>query len=443
MFKDVTILCLKIGRFKKMELLEFKEKVFEILNCKDVSEIGNKLLIAVTKNNSAIFEQFENILTNEKDWLQALWQYYEADRIEKKQDYTPESLCRLVSALAGECESVYDCCGGSGALTLNILKKQDVKDVYVEELDKRVIPFLLFNLAIQNASGYVVNGDVLSGEVTKAYRIIKGEKYSKVEEISPDIVPKTTADVAVSNPPYNIKWQPPLPIENDRRFPIVPPASNANWAFVFDCVSKANRAVFILPNGILDIENEQEIRKYFIDNDLIETVIIMPEKMFEVTSIATCILVINKHKKNNGLVRFVDSRKNCIVEEREQRGQFGWACHTNRVYKKAYNVLTNENIEKIINAPDNQPEFSATVTNEEISKNKYTLVPSKYIEFMPQEQMHRAFQDIADNINHITKMQNACKLVINETIATRLGLDVEAFKKDIRQSKDWQQFKQR
>ena len=211
-----------------MELLEFKEKVFEILNCKDVSEIGNKLLIAVTKNNSAIFEQFENILTNEKDWLQALWQYYEADRIEKKQDYTPESLCRLVSALAGECESVYDCCGGSGALTLNILKKQDVKDVYVEELDKRVIPFLLFNLAIQNASGYVVNGDVLSGEVTKAYRIIKGEKYSKVEEISPDIVPKTTADVAVSNPPYNIKWQPPLPIENDRRFPIVPPASNAN-----------------------------------------------------------------------------------------------------------------------------------------------------------------------------------------------------------------------
>lgn len=419
-----------------MELLEFREKVFEILNCKNTSEIGNRLLAVVTENNSTIFEQFESILTDEKDWLQALWQYYEADRAEKKQDYTPKSLCSLVSALAGECKSVYDCCGGSGALTLEIVKKRDVKDVYIEELDKRVIPFLLFNLAMQNVSGYVVNGDVLSGEATKAYRIIKGEKYSNIEEISPDIVSKITADVAVSNPPYNIKWNPPLPIENDGRFPIIPPASNANWAFVFNCLSKANKAVLILPNGILSERTEQEIRKYFVDNDLIDTVIIMPGKMFEVTSISTCVLVINKHKKNNGIVRFIDSRKNCIVEEREQRGQFGGASHTNRVYKKAYNVLTNENIEKILNAPDNQFEFSATVTNEEISKNEYTLIPSRYIEFMPQEQTHRAFQDIADNINHITQMQNACKLVINETIATRLGLDVEALKKDIQQSKE-------
>ena len=133
-------------------------------------------------------------------------------------------------------------------------------------------------------------------------RAIKGEKYSNIEEISPDIVPEITADVAVSNPPYNIKWNPPLPIENDGRFPIIPPASNANWAFVFNCLSKANKAVLILPNGILSERTEQEIRKYFVDNDLIDTVIIMPEKMFEVTSISTCVLVINKHKKNNGRI---------------------------------------------------------------------------------------------------------------------------------------------
>ena len=423
-----------------MELLEFKHKMFDLCGVSEISEIRDVLFNAVLSQDIAIFEGYSNIIDDTKDWLQALWQYYEADRTEKKQDYTPKSLCRLVSELAGDCKSVYDCCGGSGALSVEMLKNRDIENVFVEELDERVIPFLLFNLCLRNANGYVVNGDVLSREQFKRYKLTKGEKYSRCEIV--DRAEPTVADVSISNPPYNISWNAPSPMDAmlDGRFPVLPPASNANYAFVLNCLSRAKeKSVLILPNGIMSERAEYECRKYLVDNDLIETVIIMPNKMFEVTSISTCILVLNKNKKRNGEICFIDSRKNCIVEEREQNGQFGGASHTNRTYKKAYNVLSAENIQRIldvIESRENKSEFSAIKKNEDVAENEYVLMPSRYIEFRDQAQSHRNFQEIADNINYISRMQNACKLVINETIAKSLGLDMETFKQGKKNSEE-------
>ena len=415
-----------------MELLEFKHKMFELCGVSEISKIRDVLYNATLSQDVAIFDGYNSIIDDTKDWLQALWQYYESDRTEKKQDYTPKSLCRLVAALAGECNSVYDCCGGTGALAVEMLKNRDIKNVFVEELDERVIPFLLFNLCLCNANGYVVNGDVLSREQFKCYKLTKGEKYSRCEVV--DHAEPTVADVSISNPPYNISWNAPSPMDAmlDGRFPVLPPASNANYAFVLNCLARAKeKSVLILPNGIMSERTEYECRKYLVDNDIIETVIIMPDKMFEVTSISTCILVLNKNKKHKGEICFIDSRKNCIVEKREQNGQFGGASHTNRTYKKAYNVLSAENMQRIFDAiesRENKSEFSAIKKNEDVTKNEYMLMPSRYIEFREQAQPHRNFQEIAVNINYISRMQNACKLVINETIAKNLGLDMEMFK---------------
>ena len=159
-----------------------------------------------------------------------------------------------------------------------------------------------------------------------------------------------------------------------------------------------------------------------------------PKKMFEVTSISTCVLVLNKHKKNRGFVKFIDSRKIGIVEKREQNGQFGGASHTNRTYIKSYNVLSDENIQRILNSPNDQAEFSATIANGIIAENDYLLTPSRYIEFICEEQKHRDFQEIADNINYVTRMKNSCKLVINETIVKERGFDIEVFKLDKKKS---------
>lgn len=132
-----------------MELLEFKNQMLKLCDTSDLKEIGNNLFRVVLSNETQFYDEYNELVANEsKDWLQALWQYYEADRTEKKQDYTPKSLCKLVSALVGDCETIYDCCGGSGALTLQNLKDKAISNVYIEELDENVIPFLLFNLSL-------------------------------------------------------------------------------------------------------------------------------------------------------------------------------------------------------------------------------------------------------------------------------------------------------
>lgn len=239
-----------------MELLEFKNKFLDLCKVTEVKEISKILLDVVLSNNIGFYEKYNEIIDDTKDWLQALWQYYEADRTDKKQDYTPKSLCKLVSILAGNCNSFYDCCGGSGALSVAMLEKHEkIQNIFVEELDENVIPFLLFNLCLHNANGFVVNGNVLTREKFKVYKLRKGTKFSKVEEVqSSDVIKEIeniSFDVAISNPPYNIKWNPPAPIEMDNRFPIIPPENNANYAFVLHCLFKANKAVMILPNGIM------------------------------------------------------------------------------------------------------------------------------------------------------------------------------------------------
>lgn len=82
-----------------MELLSFKIKIFELLGIEKTEEIGEKLLDVVLNGKTEVFDSFKEIADDRKDWLQSLWQYYEADRSFKKQDFTPKSLCKLVSAL--------------------------------------------------------------------------------------------------------------------------------------------------------------------------------------------------------------------------------------------------------------------------------------------------------------------------------------------------------
>lgn len=415
------------------ELLDFKQKIFDTLGVSDTSEISDALLHAVLHNDIAIFDKISSMQSEEKDMLQSLWQYYESDREEKKQDYTPKSLCKLVSAIAGDYETVYDCCGGSGALTIETAKNE----VYVEEIDERVIPFLLTNLCMRNLSGYVVNGNVLTGSKNVCYKLSNGVKYSTCEIV--DYVPEIKCDVSVSNPPYNIKWDPPLPMCACDCFPVMPPASNANYAFAFRCLEKSDRAVMIMPCGAMSSKQEQIVREYLVNCDWLETVAMMPDNMFESTTISTCIMVIDKHKKHPGEFYFMDCRNVHETECREQRGQFGGASHTNRVYKKQFNIFTSKNVSEIVDTISNRKDksgFFAVRSAQDIRKENYNISPSRYIEFPEQESRHRELNEIADNINYICRMRNSCKLVINETIAKQLGLDVDLFKKAKKQSEN-------
>lgn len=249
----------------------------------------------------------------------------------------------------------------------------------------------------------------------------------------------------ISNPPYNMKWQLPIFAQTQSRFQNydLPPESNSNYAFILTALDWIDdTAALLLPNGILSTDNAKEkvIREQLLKNNLVEAVISLPDKMFVSTTISTCILLFNKHK-NCDTVEMVDLRQSYEEEQRNQNGQFGGSSHEKRMYHKIFKVITEEIMTKTIeciNERKNIPNFSKSVTLQDLEKEDYIISPSKYIEFEEQEHRHKAYQDIAENINYITRMQNACKLVINETTAKKLGLDVELYKQSKKQSAETQ-----
>ena len=170
----------------KMELKELVEKTKELFEIDDISSLSFKLQDVVLNNKTEYYRAFKSLVVDLSiDWLQKIFQYYEADRVNKKQDYTPASLARFVAKLSSNNEdTVIDMCAGSGALTIQKWNENKNLKFICEEFDSRVIPFLIFNLALRNIEGVVIHRDVLMNEEYKRYVLTKGEEFSKVEEIN-------------------------------------------------------------------------------------------------------------------------------------------------------------------------------------------------------------------------------------------------------------------
>ena len=233
----------------------------------------------------------------------------------------------------------------------------------------------------------------------------------------------------ISNPPYNLKWKAPVFAQIQPRFAEygVPPDSNANFAFILTGIDMIDgKAAFLLPTGVLGsgVKQEQDIRQSLIQKNLIEAVIILPDRMFEATSITTCIFLINKSKQSLK-VEFIDMRQEYTEEQRDQNGQFGGASHEKRTYHKTVKVLTDEAMTKALDAiekQDNIPGFCKAATPEQMAANDYDLTPARYIETEQPEFTHRSYADIAADYNRIIGQKNALKLTVNETLAKTLGI---------------------
>lgn len=408
-----------------MELSKLTNSFFSLIGTEkdDFLEILGSVLLSERKNE--VLSSYVNLVDGDlsTDNLQKIFQYHYADRKEKCQDYTPKSIAKLCAAQTRTNGGVvYDLCAGSGALTIQKWAEDKTKAFICEELDERVIPILLFNMAVRNMSGYVINRNALTLETVKCFQLTRGEKFSDISEIfsSPIIEP----DEIVSNPPYNIKWNAPVPLLADERFQgkPIPPSSNANFAFVMTALSRMKhdgRCAFVLPNGVLSSDVENEMREYLINSGWIERVITLPDKMFEATSIPTCVIVFSEGNKT---VKFYDCRQKAVQEQRDQNGQFGGASHENRTYHKTVNVLPDDIISTVCGECENITEFSQEVGIEEIVNNDYILVPSRYITFEERENQHRPYTDIMADINRVLREKSMLKITVNEKLAKDIGL---------------------
>jgi type I restriction enzyme M protein len=348
------------------EIQDLRDDIINLVGLKEDEKLSIGLLRTILNdNNNHFIDKYMELIDHdtERDYIMDVYSGFFADRENLSQDYTPQSLGRLLGKMALEQDedinTVFDLCCGSGSLTLEFWKQKKDVQFYMLELDENVIPFLLLNLMIRGINADVVNGNGLTMEFFHIYKVRNNGKYSTIEEIDKDNYKIPICDVAISNPPFNVRHKD----KNDYSYYCgYQQKSYADALFAIRCLEqvKENGKVYYItfPGTAYHNDDTMLFRKWCIESEKLWGIIRMPEKFFENTSISVDLWVFDKDKKSNGVVEtnefvFVNNTEQNYTKDfftRYKRGTFGGKCHENRVYEKKFNGLSDENINTIIDS---------------------------------------------------------------------------------------------
>lgn len=324
--------------------------------------------------------------------------------------FTPQEVSTLLTKLTlvdtskkgnfkTEVNKVYDPCAGSGSLLLKFAKVLGADKVrqgfYGQEINITTYNLCRINMFLHNIN--YEKFDIACGDTLTSPQHWDDEPFEAI----------------VSNPPYGIKWEGDdntLLISDERFAPagVLAPKSKADLAFTMHMLhwlsTTGTAAIVEFPGVLYRGGKEQKIRQYLIDNNFVDCVIQLPSNMFFGTPIATCIIVLKKSKKDNGVL-FIDATNEFIHSGNK-------------------NKLTDENIEKILNAyieRTDKDHFSKLVSNEEIGKNDYNISVSSYVE---QEDTREVIdiKELNASLIEIVAKQNDLRAKIDVIVADLEGV---------------------
>ncbi|MDK7084039.1 type I restriction-modification system subunit M [Pseudoglutamicibacter cumminsii] len=312
--------------------------------------------------------------------------------------YTPQEVSELLARLTvigkNSVQRVYDPAVGSGSLLLKFAKVLGPNGVrqgyYGQEIN-----LTTYNLARINMFLHDVNYD--------KFNIAHGDTL-----IDPQHWDDQPFDAIVSNPPYSTRWEGknnPLLI-NDVRFApagVLAPVTKADLAFTMHVLSwlavDGTAALVQFPGVLYRGGTEQKIRKYLVDNNYVDAVIQLPEDMFFGTTIAVCVLVLKKSKKDNDVL-FIDASKDFIRQGK-------------------HNVMAPSHRDKIVEMVAERSEeqyVSKRASAEEIAANDYNLSVSSYVE-MEDTREKIDIAALNAEIAEIVKRQAALRTSIDAIVA--------------------------
>lgn len=311
--------------------------------------------------------------------------------------YTPQEVSELLTKLATvgktEVNKVYDPACGSGSLLLKaakILGKENVRQGFFgQEINITTYNLCRINMFLHN---------------------IDYDKFDIACEdtlLSPQHWDDEPFEVIVSNPPYSIKWKgdDDITLINDPRFApagVLAPKSKADLAFIMHSLSwlatNGTASIVCFPGVMYRGGAEKKIRQYLIDNNYVDCIIQLPDNLFYGTSIATCIMVLKKAKKDNSTL-FIDASKECVKV-------------TNN------NKLKPENIEHIVKMFSDRADVQylcKLVGNDTVAENDYNLSVSTYVE---QEDTREKVDivELNDRLQKIVANENELRTQIDELI---------------------------
>ncbi|WP_198553665.1 MULTISPECIES: class I SAM-dependent DNA methyltransferase [Microbacterium] len=293
--------------------------------------------------------------------------------------YTPAGVVRvLVEMLQPTHGRVYDPACGSGGMFVQAEKFIDAHhgegsdiSVYGQELNERTWRMAKMNLAIHGLTGNL------------------GPRWG--DTFARDLHPDLQADFVMANPPFNIKdW---ARNESDPRWRFgVPPAGNANYAWIQHILSKlapGGQAGVVMANGSMSSNSggEGQIRAEIVEADLVSCMVALPTQLFRSTGIPVCVWFFAKDKgKRAGEVLFIDARNLGHMVDRAERAlsdeDIARIADTYHDWLGRPPVVERESEateSKRPTAYENIPGFCYSATLAEIKAADYALTPGRYV----------------------------------------------------------------
>ncbi len=329
--------------------------------------------------------------------------------------YTPKEVGWLMARLINPepYTKIYDpACGSGGLLIKGRLlfeqthpdEKSQAPKIYGQELTPTTYAMAKMNAFLHDFIG----ADIQIGDTFRNPRFLANNATLQ------------RFDYVMANPMWNQKEYDDDFYENDswQRFTSgKPPSSSADWAWVqhmYASLKDNGRAAIVLDTGAVsrgsgskNTNRERDIRKKFVEEDLIEGVILLPENLFYNTTAPGIILLLNRSKPE------------------ERKGEILLVNLTNYFEtQKPKNVLTDDGIDaatEVYNAWESRKKFSRVITLEDAQKTDYNLSPSQFVDVGDTIE-HRPMNDILADLTEARLTREKADNEL-EAVLAQLGLN--------------------
>jgi type I restriction enzyme M protein len=403
----------------------------------------NDLLLLVTQKFSQIDLHPETVSNVEMGLIfeELIRKFAEASNETAGEHFTPRDVVRLIVNLLfatddevlskpGIVRSVYDPTAGTGGML-------SVADDYIRNLNPEA-SLTLFGQEL-NAESYAI---------AKADMVIKGQDIDNMvwgDTLTSDGHNGKRFDYCLANPPFGVEWKKQQAFvereHRDRGFdgrfgPGLPRVSDGSLLFLLHLVKKMRPVTKDGGGGRIGIvfngsplftgnagQGESEIRKYLLEQDLIEAVVGLPQDMFYNTGIATYIWILSNHKPahRKGKIQLIDATS----EFEKMRKGLG--------DKK--NEISQTNLENIVIGYDKFEvnEYSkifspidfgyTTVTIERPLRLTWALTPQRISNALEAKAIEKLSQDVKAVIEQ--------SLLAESSRSSQVTTDLEAFSKRV------------
>lgn len=337
----------------------------DLLNKFSLTKIKDPVLydcIMIIDQSSLTIEEFQNTNLTGQYFLHFIQRLMESEGKELVTSVTPEGLNKLMIEILNPSKgSVYDGAAGIGGSLIEAYRFNNDISMFGQEINESIVA-----LAYMNA---IINGIDLS-----RFQIAKGDTL-----FSPAFLENDSNlmqfDYIAMNQPFGLKLNNIQMMDYDpygrfsgRMGKIS--RMHGDLAFLQHTVASLNetgKAAVIVPVGVLSRSShaERAFREYIVNNDMIEAIVLLPNKLLSYTMIQTVLLVLNKNKQSsrNEQVLFINAEEQSTSKGRSQH------------------YLTQDNIETIVamykqSSTDTEDVKIANLS--EIIENEFNLNPNHY-----------------------------------------------------------------